>query len=130
MAGKIDVAKADFVREIVKMAAEDEEFRAQLIADPKRAVKAGIGFEFPPGSEVKVLEESANSTYIVLPAVQGEELGDGALEQVAGGTMFSQFRPPARSGFATRFGAEGVGVAEGGGLRIGEAEGLGSVKPR
>jgi len=116
MADNIDVTKADVVREVVKMAAEDEEFRAQLIADPKEALKAKVGFEFPPGSEVKVLEESPNSTYIVLPAAQGKELGDEALEQVAGGGRFAQAQQFTRGSFATRFRTENV--AQGGRARI------------
>ncbi len=37
------IAKADFEKEIVKMAAEDKEFRAQLLANPTQALKEAVG---------------------------------------------------------------------------------------
>lgn len=101
-----NVTKADVVREVVKLAGEDQQFRAQLLSNPKEALKAKTGFEFPPEADVKVLQESPNSTYIVLPAAQGQELGDEALAQVAGGQAQLQLQQFARGSFMTRFPTE------------------------
>jgi len=120
MADKIDVTKADVVREVVKIAAEDPEFRAQLIANPKEALKAKTGFDFPQGSKVEVVQEGPNQTVIVLPAAQGEELGDEELEKVAGGVQAAQMQQFSRGQFMTRF-QTGGGLKQGGKLPGGEA---------
>lgn len=53
--------------EIIKKAWEDAEFKKQLLANPKAAVKEAFGIEVPDTIEVEVVEESANKFYFVLP---------------------------------------------------------------
>ncbi|WP_063847553.1 NHLP leader peptide family RiPP precursor [Bacillus sp. FJAT-28004] len=53
--------------QIIQKAWEDAEFKKQLIANPKEAVKEAFGIEVPDTIEVEVVEESANKFYLVLP---------------------------------------------------------------
>ena len=72
---------------IVKKAILDPKFKESLMKDPKGAVKGAAGAPLPGGITLKVLEETKDKIYLVLPFVQksGEELSDDALEAVAGG---------------------------------------------
>jgi hypothetical protein len=64
-------------------AAEDDDFRARLVADPRATVEAEIGMRFPDGYRLHVHEESATDAHMVLPPKP--ELSQQQLEQVAGG---------------------------------------------
>ena len=69
--------------QVLSKAAEDVEFRARLIADPKAAVAAEVGATLPDGFEVVVHEESATTAHLVLPPAPS--LTEAELEAVAGG---------------------------------------------
>ena len=69
--------------QILSKAAEDGEFRALLIADPKAAISAEIGADIPDVFNVAVHEDSATTAHLVLPP--SPELTDAELEMVAGG---------------------------------------------
>jgi hypothetical protein len=74
---------------IVQRNLEDEAFRRQLLADPKTAVEQELGTQLPPGIEVRAVEETPDTVYLVLPPSQAEGqsggLSDSELESVAGG---------------------------------------------
>lgn len=53
--------------QIIQKAWEDAEFKQQLIANPKAAVKEAFGVDVPDTIEVEVLEETANKFYLVIP---------------------------------------------------------------
>ncbi|WP_141502603.1 NHLP leader peptide family RiPP precursor [Paenibacillus luteus] len=53
--------------QIIQKAWEDAEFKKQLLANPKAAVKEAFGVDVPDNIEVEVVEESANKFYLVLP---------------------------------------------------------------
>lgn len=79
--------------QILDKAAADPEFRKQLLADPRAAVEAFLGFPVPGDLQVVVLEETAGKVHLVLPraAEAGPvELGDAELDAsgVAGGCGF------------------------------------------
>jgi hypothetical protein len=81
--------RAEMERRLVQRSMEDESFRQKLLDDPEATIERELGFRLPEGVEVRVVEESADTIYLVLPSVsplgQGEELSDRQLEEVAGG---------------------------------------------
>jgi hypothetical protein len=81
--------RAEMERRLVQRSLEDEDFRQRLLDDPKAAVEQELGTRLPESIEVRVVEESPQTIYLVLPSaspfVEGEELSDRELEEVAGG---------------------------------------------
>ena len=72
------------VRErLIEMAAEDETFRARLLADPTKTVEDELGIKAPEGFTLEVHEEAANVSHLVLPPPS--QLEEAALAQAAGG---------------------------------------------
>ncbi|HRE48867.1 MAG TPA: NHLP leader peptide family RiPP precursor [Aggregatilineales bacterium] len=72
---------------VVERAKKDAAFRSQLMSNPKAAVAAETGWQIPDNVTVKVVEESADTFYLVIPfSSEGSELGDEQLEDVAGGS--------------------------------------------
>ena len=69
---------------------KDGDFRKQLIENPKITLEEEFGMKLPDSVNVKVVEEDAQTLYLVLPqnptAGKDHELGDADLESVAGGT--------------------------------------------
>ncbi|THF81671.1 NHLP leader peptide family RiPP precursor [Cohnella fermenti] len=53
--------------QIIKKAWEDPEFKQLLLADPQTALKQEFGVDIPEGVELKVVEETASSFYLVIP---------------------------------------------------------------
>lgn len=53
--------------QIIQKAWEDAEFKKQLQANPKAAVKDAFGVDVPDSIKVDVLEESADQYYLVIP---------------------------------------------------------------
>ncbi|MCA0756646.1 NHLP leader peptide family RiPP precursor [Paenibacillus sp. N4] len=53
--------------QIIQKAWEDAEFKKQLLANPKAAVKDAFGVDVPDSIKVDVLEESADQYYLVIP---------------------------------------------------------------
>jgi hypothetical protein len=81
--------RAEVERTLVQRSIEDEDFRRRLLEDPKAAVEQEFGSRLPESVEVRAVEESAQTIYLVLPSAsavgEGGELSDEALEAVAGG---------------------------------------------
>ena len=69
--------------QILNRAAEDGEFRARLIADPKAAIASEVGTVVPDGFDVAVHEDSATAAHLVLSP--SPRLTDAELAEVAGG---------------------------------------------
>jgi Nitrile hydratase, alpha chain len=82
--------RAEMERRLIERSLEDEEFRQRLLDDPKGAIEQELGSRLPESIEVRVVEESADTIYLVLPSAsplgQGSELSDQELDAVAGGT--------------------------------------------
>ena len=68
---------------VVEMAAADDGFRAQLMADPKAALQGALGVRIPDGFRVEVHEDGADVAHLVLPPVSG--LSESELQQAQGG---------------------------------------------
>ena len=68
---------------IVGKAAEDADFRARLLSDPKAAIEQELGVAIPASLSVEVHEEGDATAHLVLPP--DSRLSDGDLQAVAGG---------------------------------------------
>ena len=68
---------------VFEMAAADDGFRAQLMADPKAALQGALGVRIPDGFRVEVHEDGADVAHLVLPPVSG--LSESELQQAQGG---------------------------------------------
>lgn len=53
--------------QLLDKAAEDEAFRSRLLEDPDTTIKEELGVSLPEGLKINVLEDSADTTNIVLP---------------------------------------------------------------
>ncbi|WP_304508685.1 NHLP leader peptide family RiPP precursor [Anaerotignum sp.] len=80
---KMDEVRTSLQEKIVAKALEDEEFKQLLLTNPHEAI-AQFGVTIPEEMEVKILEETAQTSYLVLPFV-ADELTDEALDLIAGG---------------------------------------------
>ncbi|MGF1470887.1 MAG: NHLP leader peptide family RiPP precursor [Rubrobacteraceae bacterium] len=76
---------------LIQRSVEDEELRQRLLDDPKATVEQEIGASLPEEVEIRAVEETQDTVYLVLPpsgsaGVQGgSELSEKELETVAGG---------------------------------------------
>jgi Nitrile hydratase, alpha chain len=81
--------RAEVERTLVRRSLQDEEFRQRLLDDPKGTVEQELGTRLPEGVEVRAVQESADTIYLVLPSTSpiggGGEISDEDLEAVAGG---------------------------------------------
>ena len=70
---------------IVGKAAEDSDFRARLLSDPKGAIEQELGVTIPGSLSVEVHEESGAAAHLVLPPAS--KLSESDLQAVTGGTF-------------------------------------------
>ena len=85
-------SRVEFERRLVQRRLEDESFRQRLLDEPKGTLEQELGRRLPEGLEVRVVEESVDTIYLVLPSASvagegGGELSDEGLEAVAGGQI-------------------------------------------
>jgi hypothetical protein len=82
--------RAELERRLIEKSLQDESLRQRLLADPRAALEEELGTRLPENIEVRVVEETADTIYLVLPSASpvGEvgELSDQDLEAVAGGS--------------------------------------------
>jgi hypothetical protein len=80
-------------QQIIEKAMKDESFRKQLLEEPKIILERELRMRIPDSLNVKVMEEDAQTFYIVLPAkIDPEtefELTEADLEMVSGGYDYS-----------------------------------------
>jgi ethanolamine utilization microcompartment shell protein EutS len=74
------LSRNDVERILAERASRDEEFRAELLANPKEVIarEFGIG-EMPEDLAIHVIQETPNEIYIVLPS---DPQLEGALRQI------------------------------------------------
>ena len=73
---------------IVEQAQKNPKYYSALKSDPRSLMEKQLGTAIPKSLNIKVLEETPDTYYIVLPAFakEGAELSDSDLEKVAGGS--------------------------------------------
>jgi Nitrile hydratase, alpha chain len=81
--------RRDVELQLIEKAWKDDAFRQALRTDPRGAVEKALGSKLPAGLQVKVLEETGDTFYLVLPAnpdrAPAAQLTDQQLDAVAGG---------------------------------------------
>jgi hypothetical protein len=81
--------RRDVELQLIEKAWKDDTFRQALRSDPRGTVEKALGAKLPAGLKLKVVEETADTFYLVLPAkpdrVPAGPLTDRLLESVAGG---------------------------------------------
>ncbi len=72
---------------LTKCATHTPKYRAALLKNPKAVIEGQLNTKIPDTITIKAVEETPNTMYVVVPYVPkaGKELGDSALEMVAGG---------------------------------------------
>jgi hypothetical protein len=74
--------------QVIERATRDPQFRQELLQNPKETLERELGVRLPAGIEIRVVEETPSTLYLILPPQPmqaGQELSDQELEQVAGG---------------------------------------------
>ena len=75
-------------QELIQKSVEDEELRRRLLSNPKGTVEQELGAKLPERIEIRAVEETPETIYLVLPPSSSEhssELSDRELETVSGG---------------------------------------------
>ena len=84
--------RAEVERQLIERSLQDEAFRQRLLADPRVVIEQELGTRLPESIEVRVVEESADTIFLVLPSAspigQAGELSDQELDAVAGGVVW------------------------------------------
>ena len=83
----MEITRGEMQDLLSKFSAESDSYRERLTSDPKEVIQRQFGLEVPASVSVKVLQETADTVYVVLPhsVSEGDELSDADLEAVAGG---------------------------------------------
>ncbi|MBD2530121.1 NHLP leader peptide family natural product precursor [Nostoc flagelliforme FACHB-838] len=86
MAEQQKMTRNELEAKLVAHAWQDEAFKQELISNPRAAVEREIGQKVPESTDIRVLEETGNTIYFVLPKKPSiDELSEEQLEAVAGG---------------------------------------------
>jgi hypothetical protein len=62
--------------QIIQKAWEDEEFKKQLLENPKKALKEAFNIDVPDNIELEAVEETANKLHLVIPPNPSETSED------------------------------------------------------
>jgi hypothetical protein len=83
-----DGSRAEVERRLIDRSLQDEEFRQRLLAGPRAAIEQELGSRLAESVEVRVVEETKETIYLVLPSAsplgQGGEISDEGLDAVSG----------------------------------------------
>lgn len=84
---------SDAEHRIVERALKDSEYRKRLIADPTKVIGEEVGRALPPGVQFKVVQETPDTVYLVLPhmpEVREGKVSSADLQNVAIGVAFTR----------------------------------------
>ncbi|HEY3383783.1 MAG TPA: NHLP leader peptide family RiPP precursor [Vicinamibacterales bacterium] len=83
------VTRGQLLDKIVEQAESNPKYYDQLVKDPRGLMSRQLGTAIPNNVNIKVIEETADTYYLVLPykPKEGAELSDSDLEKVAGGFL-------------------------------------------
>ena len=76
-------SEAEVKAHIAMKAADDDDFRVRLLADPRATVEAETGLRLPDDYQIHIHEESASSAHLVLPP--NPALSREQMEHITGG---------------------------------------------
>lgn len=60
-------SEKDLREQVIEKAWTDQEFKKKLLANPESAIEDAFGVKIPQGYKLKVLEETDDTFYLVLP---------------------------------------------------------------
>lgn len=89
---QVSQARTDIEATLIAKAQADPAFRQALLKNPKAAIEKEFGTPTPGGVDLIVLEETATTNYLVLPATAEGELSESTLDAVAGGDRAMQVK--------------------------------------
>ncbi|MGJ5675413.1 MAG: NHLP leader peptide family RiPP precursor [Nostochopsis sp.] len=78
--------RKDLEIHLITRALKNEEFRQELIANPKAVVEKELGVKLPEELEIKVLEETESTLYMVVPSNPYEGIFEEELKVLVGMT--------------------------------------------
>ncbi len=88
-------ARKNIEARLTEKAWKDEEFKNELLNNTNNTLENELGIRIPQGIKIKVLEESADEVYLILPRApeyeKAAELSDAELDEVAGGTVTTYY---------------------------------------
>ena len=95
MSEQNNLSRNQIEAKIITKAWQDEEFKQQLLNNPKAVFSQEMGQNLADEIDIKVVEENPTTLYMVLPQkpriATGEDLSEDQLEAVAGGGFWSDF---------------------------------------
>lgn len=74
---------AEILEQLLSRAGEDPDFRARLLSEPEATLQQEYGFAVPDGMRLKVIEDSRNTSHLVLPP--NPQLSLDEMRAVSGG---------------------------------------------
>lgn len=78
--------RKDLEVHLITRALKNEEFKQELLANPKTVVEQELGTKLPEGIQIKVLEETETTMYLVLPSNPYEGMSESELKTSLGMT--------------------------------------------
>jgi Nitrile hydratase, alpha chain len=84
------MTRQEIEERLIARAWKDVAFKNELLSNPKAALESE-GISLPDNLEVRVVEETANAFYLVIPVQPSgvEELSEAELEAIAGGAWIT-----------------------------------------
>ena len=85
--------RGEFESRLVLKSWEDDAFRKEFIANPKKMLEKELGQPVPENVEIRALEETGNRIYFIIPQKPAapttqEALTEEALSEIAAGLTF------------------------------------------